>query len=691
MTWQYTPEILPYVGLLFLSMLLAGGLAVYTVVAWTDGTEEPTVRAFVGLNVGCALWSGAYAMQLLSAAVPTKLSWLAVSFVGAVLVSLSCFSFAVAYSGNEGLLSRRTLLLLVVEPVVAFVLFTTQYGNLYTRRIDTVVVSDLVMIDRTFGVMGYVHILYLYGLLALSAGFLLRTIYRSNRVYRVQAGAVLLGIFVPLVANVVWFLRLGPMGNLDFTPVAFVVSGLVYAVAISRHHLLDIVPVARTAVVENMRDGFLVIDETDRVRDVNAAVRRHVSDDDPESIVGRDIGAVFPEVTSVIRDESRPAHTEIAVDTDDQRRLFDVQVQRLSNDHRFRLLLLRDVTDQHAVEQRYQALIENASDLITVIDDENVIRYQSPSIANVLGYDPSALEGRSYDEFVHPEDRARIVDAFHDDLEEPAATGRTEYRIRDADGEWRDVETVGRNLLDDPFVDGIVLNTRDVTERKKREREIRRKNDQLGEFAGVVSHDLRNPLTVAQGYLEAAREDVDCEYHDDIELAHDRIETIIEDVLLLAREGQAIGETDRVDFERVVDRAWTHVDTGSASLTVASDRPIVADEDRILQLLENLFRNSVEHGGGDVHVRVGTVADGFFVEDDGPGIPVDERQDVLEYGHTTADSGTGFGLAIVSRIAEGHGWAVRVTEGTNGGARFEFTMDDSPVTPTLDGNAPADG
>ncbi|PCR91183.1 histidine kinase N-terminal 7TM domain-containing protein [Natrinema ejinorense] len=691
MTWQYTPEILPYVGVLFLSVLLAGGLTVYTVVVWTDAMHQPTVRAFVGLNVGCALWAGAYAMQLLSVTVSTKRGWLTVAFLGAVLVSVSCFTFAVAYSGNERLLSRRTALVLAIEPIVAFVLFTTQYRNLYTQRVDTAVVSDLVMIDRTFGPMGIVHVLYLYGLLVLSAGFLLRTIYRANHVYRMQASAVLLSIFVPLLANVVWFLELGPMGNLDFTPVAFVVSGLVYAVAISQHQLLDVVPVARTAVVENMRDGFLVIDETNRVRDVNAAVRSQIADDDNESIIGRDIAAVFPEVMRIVRDGPSTDHAQIAVDSSDRRRLFEVQVQRLSNDERFRLLLLRDVTDQHAVEQRYQALIENASDLITVIDDNGVIRYQSPSSTNVLGYDPSALEDRNYTEFVHPDDRERIAGAFSQGIEEPSSSEREEYRIRDADGEWRDVETVGRNLLDDPFVDGVVLNTRDVTERKKREREIRRKNDQLEEFAGVVSHDLRNPLTIAQGYLEAARDAVDCEYHDDIEFAHDRIETIIGDVLVLAREGQAIGETERVDVEQAVEQAWTHVDTGEASLTVVSDRPIVADEDRFLQLLENLFRNAIEHGGSDVNVRVETVADGFFVEDDGPGIPADDRRDVLKYGYTKTEAGTGFGLAIVSRIAEGHGWSIRVTEGTDGGARFEFVTDSQPITESLEEDALSNG
>ncbi|PGF16521.1 HTR-like protein [Natrinema sp. CBA1119] len=700
MAWQYTSQLLPFIGILFSAMIISAALALYTVVERTDALDEPSVRAFVSLNVGCSLWSGAYALQLLSLDIPTKRVWLGVAFVGAVLVSLSCFFFAVAYSGNEEWLSRRTLLVLAIEPAVAFVLYVTQYRHLYEQPLETAVAGDLVVLDRTFGPMAIIHVLFLYGLLVVGAGFLLKTVYESQHVYREQAVAVLFAILVPLVANIVWFLGLGPIGDLDLTPIAFTVSGLAFAVAIYRHHLLDIAPVARTAVVEDMRDGFLVIDETNRIRDGNAAARRSLSSDGAIPLVGRDVIDVFPEIAHIVGNEASTGQTEIVVDADDGRQFFDVQVQRLSNADGIRLLLLRDVTQQHAVEQRYQSFIENASDLITMVDDRGIIRYQSPSSRSVLGFEPSTLMGQSAFEFVHPDDRERIVEQFQTGTDASIAVDRAEYRLRTADGEWRDVETVGSNLLDDPFVDGIVLNTRDITERKKREREIRRANEQLEQFASVVSHDLRNPLNVAQGYLEVARESVDCASHDEIATAHERMETIIEEVLVLARAGQSIGDTERLHLEHLADRAWVNVDTAEATLSVAGDREIVADGDRVLHLFENLFRNAVEHGstnpashtqqdavehgGNTVTVRVGTTPDGFFVEDDGPGIPLDERESVLEYGHTTSSSGSGFGLAIVSKIADGHGWAIQITESADGGARFEFDTDGAPWSDTTD-------
>jgi signal transduction histidine kinase len=111
---------------------------------------------------------------------------------------------------------------------------------------------------------------------------------------------------------------------------------------------------------------------------------------------------------------------------------------------------------------------------------------------------------------------------------------------------------------------------------------------------------------------------------------------------------------------------------------------VEGDPDRLLHVFENLFRNAVEHGGPDVTVRVGpisrpafeagkNVGSGFFVADDGPGIPEERRETVFEAGHTTHSEGTGLGLSIVEQFVEAHGWSIRVTESADGGARFEVT------------------
>ena len=228
---------------------------------------------------------------------------------------------------------------------------------------------------------------------------------------------------------------------------------------------------------------------------------------------------------------------------------------------------------------------------------------------------------------------------------------------------------------DDGTMRGLIGISHRITERKRYERELERQNERLNEFTGIVSHDLRNPLNVAQGRLAQARAERDSEHLEAVAQSHERMETLIENLLTVAREGEAVTEFQTVRLNDLVESCWETVETGRADLVVETDAVIRADRNRTKQLLENLVRNCVEHGGASATVTVGDIDGGpdFYVADDGPGIPADERDLVLERGYSTTTDGTGFGLSIVSQIADAHGWNLAVTESDAGGARFEIT------------------
>lgn len=209
-------------------------------------------------------------------------------------------------------------------------------------------------------------------------------------------------------------------------------------------------------------------------------------------------------------------------------------------------------------------------------------------------------------------------------------------------------------------------------ERLKRE-ELASKNDRLDDFATILSHDLRNPLNVASGSVELANETCDSPHLENAETALSRMDEIIAETLVLARSGQVIGDTEPVSLEMLAWNCWQNVDTGDATLHADDAPTISADTDRVRHLLENLIRNSIEHAGDTATIRVGRCSGGFFVEDDGPGIPDADREAVFDPGFSTASDGNGFGLAIVRQIADGHGWTTTVLESESGGARFEFT------------------
>jgi len=233
-------------------------------------------------------------------------------------------------------------------------------------------------------------------------------------------------------------------------------------------------------------------------------------------------------------------------------------------------------------------------------------------------------------------------------------------------------------------------------QKAEREHDLRVQRDRMEQFIGVVSHDLRNPLHVVEGRLELIRETGDLSHLEDAEDGVARMKALIDDLLTLAREGYAVEDRTAVSLDSLAERTWGMARTGDATLTVEGSAPVFGDENRLKQVFENLFRNAADHAGDDAVVWVGPIVDdtetggdkersvgrvtGFYVADDGPGIPADEQDDVLSVdGFSGGD--TGLGLSIVAQITDAHGWDISVTDSRAGGARFEVTDGTKPVSP----------
>ncbi|GAB7010665.1 hypothetical protein JCM31271_26080 [Halorubrum trueperi] len=305
---------------------------------------------------------------------------------------------------------------------------------------------------------------------------------------------------------------------------------------------------------------------------------------------------------------------------------------------------------------------------------------------SLTGYRAAELESDEVawgGDIVHPDDQDAVWEAVQEAVDRGEGFEVT-YRIRTKHGTTKWVWERGEIV--DPTVDGRAMLEgfiTDITERKRYERELEQRNGELERFTDIVSHDLRNPLNVARGRVELAQDGCESEHLDRAIAAHDRMEELIDDLLTLAQSGERKTETERIAVSVVAERAWRNVPTRDATLSTSIDRTVEADPGGLTQLFENLVRNAVEHGGDDAAVTVGEVDGGFYVEDDGPGIPEDDREDVFDAGYSTADDGTGFGLVIVEEIAAAHGWNVEAVDGEDeggedeggegGGARIEVT------------------
>ena len=365
------------------------------------------------------------------------------------------------------------------------------------------------------------------------------------------------------------------------------------------------------------------------------------------------------------------------------------------------LAICRDISDRQEGERqrrRAETIVETAPDAVFIVDEDANYVDGNRQAADLLGIDrseiaehsvPDLVDAGVFDPEVVPRYRETVAALLSGDNDHDK--GRFEFRVhpRDTD-EARVVECHLALRPTDGDFRGTIGVLRDVTERNRRRRELEAQNERLDEFASVVSHDLRSPLNVATGWLQRFRETGDEAALDTVADSLDRVDEILDELLTLARDGTDGRETEAVSLQVAAIAAWDGVDTGDAHIGIdAEDCQVEAVPGRLQELFENLFNNAMEHAAtreqaaqlegsfresAPVAVRVGDLddRDGFYVADDGPGIPEAERDDVFEMGHTTSQDGTGFGLAIVQTIAENHGWTVDLTSAEDGGARFEF-------------------
>jgi signal transduction histidine kinase len=235
----------------------------------------------------------------------------------------------------------------------------------------------------------------------------------------------------------------------------------------------------------------------------------------------------------------------------------------------------------------------------------------------------------------------------------------------------------------------------DAAEGQTEEIELRSRNQELEELTSILTHDLRNPVNAASGWLDEIEAEGDA--LERVRRSLDRIETMIDKTLTLTQKPEIIEDTEMVVVNELARECWQAVDTDDAELVVDDNFNLLCDEDKLARLLENVFQNAVAHNEESVTIRIGIhnrmatstrgsgePTEAFYISDDGEGIPRDKREDLLEYRKTSKDQGTGIGLTIVQRIAEAHGWDLEVTETFNGGAKFIFN------NATLHGRIPTD-
>lgn len=343
-----------------------------------------------------------------------------------------------------------------------------------------------------------------------------------------------------------------------------------------------------------------------------------------------------------------------------------------------------DITDRKERQRQLRATTELLSTIvrtspaaIVVHGDSGTVQFWNPAAEDLFGWSAEEAIREPLPPYVAPDQREEFREHVERVIEE-GSVGPIEVRRRRQDGARLDLQVSAAAIESEAGNSPRVVRVlTDVTALKERERRLKRHNDRLESFATVLEHDLRNPIQVVRGQLDREDETVDTAR---LGRAVDRIESVVEDVLSIAREEPLVTDTETLSLASIARTEWEGVDAPEATLTVASDCQFEGESARVQRLLAQLFENAIEHGGQDVTVTIGGLEDGFFVADDGRGLQDDDLSRPFEPGYSTDPNGTGFGLNLVREITDAHGWTIELVD-TEEGVRFEIRDVETPERP----------
>ncbi|SNZ16896.1 PAS domain S-box-containing protein [Natronoarchaeum philippinense] len=331
-------------------------------------------------------------------------------------------------------------------------------------------------------------------------------------------------------------------------------------------------------------------------------------------------------------------------------------------------------------ENRFEAIFNDPNLLVGLLDTDGTVRDVNDTSLEYLDADRDDVLGRPFwDTPWWTDDQRDDVRAWVD----AAADGKyVEYDATHSTDDGAPI-TVEGNFRPVTGADGevtrIVVSATDVTERKRRERELKRRNERFDEFASFVSHDLQSPVSAVKGRLELALDTGDLDHVEKAVDAIDRVDELRADLVNTLRTGEIVSATEQVGVEPAMHAVWSAIDPpNAASFRVPTECTVEADPDAFQRMLENLVGNSIEHGGDAVDIRVGPRDEGFYYEDDGPGIDPEHRTRVFTPGYSTkeGEEGIGMGMASIRQIVLAHGWEISIEDAQRlDGVRFELRTD----------------
>jgi PAS domain S-box-containing protein len=475
-------------------------------------------------------------------------------------------------------------------------------------------------------------------------------------------------------------------------------------------------------LIERISDAFISFDKDLRYTYVNKKAGE-ITHRDPQSLIGKYVWDVFPEAigSSTYETFNKAMSEQVYLcNTDYFEPLNLWQENHLYPSSNGLSVFIRDISERKRAEkklmeseQRFRALIENSADAVVLTDSNLQVTYQSPAVERMTGISLAHRKADPSAKYSHPDDQAAINEAITNSLQHPGVPIPFQCRFRHQNGTYIWIEGMATNLLHDPFINALVFNYRNVSERKKVEEEILKLNDELESkvvqrteqlealnkelesFTYSVSHDLRAPLRIIDGFSHIILED----YSDQIDASGKRnlnviinnakrMGMLIDDLLNFSKVGQAqlrISEVNMTSLvsETIEDLRMSKIEI-PVNLKIGELIPVKGDSALLKQVWINLISNAIKYSAKNDSpvITVDSYEDQgravYFVKDNGAGFDMlyaHKLFGVFQRLHKLEEyAGTGVGLALVQRIVARHGGSVWAEGKVNEGATFFIAL-----------------
>ena len=436
---------LPFVAALMAAAgLVLAFLAAY--VAWRRGTKAGLSLAF--LLVAVSWWGLAYAVELSTSDLAVKGRWGDLKYLGITTLAPAWFAFALQYTGRAHWVTRRVVVLLVIEPLLVLSLLPFRQTHDLVRYYPRNAASEALPVVQA-GPVFWAHLVYSNVLILVGSVIFVASMVRLAQTYRRMALVLVTAALLPWVANLLYNFEVAWFARLDLTPFAFTVTGGVLVWGVFRERLINLMPIARGAVLDSMPDGVFVLDAFGRVADVNPAGAVALGSRRAD-LVGRSLADLLPpgqaptehelSTPSTATSSATDEHARMSLGAGEDQRIFDVQRRPLTDQsgrQAGELVVLHDITERVRADERLQELLTERSRVAAALQTSLVPR-SLPAISTLdlaSRYEPAGdgreIGGDFFDIFPLDQDSWGVVmgDVSGKGAEAAAVTAQARYTL----------------------------------------------------------------------------------------------------------------------------------------------------------------------------------------------------------------------------------------------------------------------